>query len=164
MNLVATFRWGERQWANILAGVDLIRRIETGHAFALVWPLVTTSSGAKMGKTASGAVWLDAGMLSPYEYYQFWINVEDADVERFLALFTFLPMDEVRALAALPGPVRAAKERLAHEVTTIVHGREAADEAQQTSHVLFSGAAQPSPFRRRPSHEASWPRALRRPR
>jgi tyrosyl-tRNA synthetase len=131
---------GSDQWANILAGVDLVRRSEAAEVFALVWPLLTTSSGAKMGKTASGAVWLDPTLLSPYEYYQFWINPDDADVERFLALFTFLPMDEVRELGGLKGDlIREAKERLAYEATRILHGQDAAQDARATSQALFGG-------------------------
>lgn len=131
---------GSDQWANILAGVDLIRRSEASEAFALVWPLVTTSSGAKMGKTAAGAVWLDPDLLSPYEYYQFWMNTDDADVERFLALFTFLPMPEVRRLGSRQGAdLRDSKEVLAYEATSIVHGVEQAESARQTSHALFAG-------------------------
>ena len=129
---------GSDQWANILAGVDLIRRSEQAESFALVWPLLTTAGGAKMGKSAEGAVWLDPSLLSPYEYYQFWINVDDADVERFLAIFTFLPMDEVRRLGSLPGErLREAKEVLALETTAIVHGSEAAEESRATSRALF---------------------------
>jgi len=135
---------GSDQWANILAGVDLIRRAESTEAFALVWPLVTTSSGAKMGKTAAGAVWLDPDLLSPYEYYQFWMNTEDGDVERFLALFTFLPMDEVRRLGSRVGAdLRESKEILAFEVTKIVHGEQAATAARQTSRALFAGEGVP---------------------
>ena len=109
---------GSDQWANILAGVDLIRRIEGEEAFGLVTPLLTTSTGQKMGKTASGALWLDPGLTSPFDFFQYWVNLEDASVERTLALLTPLPMDEVRALAALPGAkIRTAKERLAFEIT-----------------------------------------------
>jgi len=131
---------GSDQWANILAGVDLVRRAESAETFALVWPLLTTSGGAKMGKSVSGAVWLDGSLLSPYEYYQFWINVDDADVERFLAIFTFISMNEVRQLGSLTGErLREAKERLALEATTVVHGVEAAAEARRTSQALFRG-------------------------
>jgi tyrosyl-tRNA synthetase len=94
---------GNDQWGNILAGVDLVRRVTGEQAYAMTYPLLTTNSGAKMGKTASGAVWLDPELVSPYEYYQYWINTEDADVERFLAVFTFLPMDRVRMLGHLTG-------------------------------------------------------------
>ncbi len=129
---------GNDQWGNILAGVDLIRRVEGAQAYALTYPLVTTSSGAKMGKTAEGAVWLDPDLLSPYEFYQYWINVEDADVERFLALFTFLPMARVRELGRLTGAeIRQAKEVLAFEVTRLIHDQEAAAEAREASRKLF---------------------------
>ncbi len=131
---------GNDQWGNILAGVDLIRRVEGGQAFAMTYPLLTTASGAKMGKTAQGAVWLDPERVSPYEYYQFWINTEDADVERFLAMFTFLPMEQVRELGRLTGAdIRRAKEVLAFEATKILHGEEAARQAQEASRRLFGG-------------------------
>jgi tyrosyl-tRNA synthetase len=131
---------GNDQWGNILAGADLIRRIDAGQAYGATTPLVTTSSGAKMGKTAAGAVWLDPEQVSPYEYYQFWINTEDADVERFLALFTFLPLERVQELGALSGAeIRGAKEVLAFEATQILHGDAAAREARETSHKLFAG-------------------------
>ncbi len=131
---------GSDQWANILAGVDLIRRVEAGQAYSLVTELITTASGAKMGKTESGAVWLDPQRVNPYEYYQFWINTEDPDVERFLALFTFLHMDQVRGLGRLRGAdLRRAKEVLAFEATRITHGEEGARAAQETSRQLFGG-------------------------
>ncbi|MGD8902316.1 MAG: tyrosine--tRNA ligase [Anaerolineae bacterium] len=131
---------GNDQWGNILAGVDLIRRVEGEQVHALTYPLLTTSSGAKMGKTAAGAIWLDPELLSPYEYYQYWINTEDADVERFLALFTFLPMEQVRELGRLSGAdIRQAKEVLAFEATKILHGEAAAGEARDTSRKLFGG-------------------------
>lgn len=132
---------GSDQWANILAGHDLIKRAEGEDAFALTWPLITTASGEKMGKSKrTGSVWLDSAKLSPYDYYQFWINTDDANVEQFLAMFTFLPMDEVRSLAGASGAdLRRAKERLALEVTTIVHGAAAAEAARQTSAALFRG-------------------------
>jgi tyrosyl-tRNA synthetase len=129
---------GNDQWGNILAGADLIRRIEGKPAYAVTYPLVTTSSGAKMGKTAEGAIWLDAEMLSPYEFYQFWINTADEDVERFLALFTFLPMERVRELGQLEGAeIRKAKKVLALQVTRLIHGEQAAQESQQASRRLF---------------------------
>ena len=129
---------GNDQWGNILAGVDLIRRAEGKPAYAVTYPLLTTNSGAKMGKTAGGAVWLDPNLLSPYQYYQYWINCEDADVERFLAMFTFLPMDQVRDLGRLTGAdIRQAKEVLAFEATQILHGEAAARQAQDASRQLF---------------------------
>jgi tyrosyl-tRNA synthetase len=129
---------GNDQWGNILAGVDLIRRVAGGQAYAATFPLLTTASGAKMGKTAAGAVWLDPDKVSPYEYYQYWINVEDADVERFLAIFTFLSMDRVRELGRLQGAdIRQAKEVLAFEATRILHGEPAAAEARQAARQLF---------------------------
>jgi tyrosyl-tRNA synthetase len=132
---------GNDQWGNIVAGVDLIRRVESHTAHACTFPLITTNSGAKMGKTASGAVWLDPARTSPYEFYQYWINSEDPDVGRFLGLFTFLPMDEVRHLAALEGAeLRTAKETLAFETTRLVHGEEAAVQARDASRALFRGA------------------------
>ena len=132
---------GSDQWANILAGADLIRRVERGSAYALVTPLLTTASGAKMGKSAAGAVWLDPARTSPYDFYQYWVNTEDGDVARFLALFTFLPMDEVRRLGALEGAeLREAKRVLAFEVTSLVHGIEPAETAQRTASALFGGA------------------------
>lgn len=131
---------GSDQWFNILAGVDLIRRAESVQSFALVTPLVTTSSGQKMGKTSAGTIWLDPQRTSPYEYYQFWINTEDPDVERFLALFTFLPMEQVRELGKLEGAeINRAKEVLAFETTRLTHGDTAAQDAQETSRALFGG-------------------------
>jgi tyrosyl-tRNA synthetase len=133
---------GNDQWGNILAGADLIRRLDQGDAEALTFPLLTTASGAKMGKTERGAVWLSAEMTSPYEYYQYWINTDDRDVARFLALFTFLPMDEVRGLASLEGSaLREAKEVLAFEATKINHGEDEARQARDASLALFSGGA-----------------------
>jgi len=135
---------GNDQWGNILAGVELIRRVEGGEAFALTFPLLTTSSGAKMGKSAQGAVWLDAEMLSPYDFYQFWINTEDADVERFLKIYTFLPLEEIERLGRLQGAeIRQAKEVLAYEVTRLTHGAEEADKAREASRSLF-GAGEAS--------------------
>ena len=131
---------GSDQWFNILAGVDLIRREAAKEAFALVSPLIETASGVKMGKTEAGAVWLDAARTSPYTFYQFWINTEDDDVERFLKLFTFLPLDEIARLAALAGAeLRAAKETLAFEVTRLTHGTEAAEQARASARALFGG-------------------------
>ncbi len=130
---------GDDQWSNILAGTDLIRRLERGEAFGLTLPLITTSSGAKMGKTVDGAVWLDPLKTSPYDFYQYWRNVHDADVERFFALYTFLPMDEVRRLGRAEGQaINESKKALAFEVTKMVHGEEEAMKAQQAAEALFS--------------------------
>jgi len=130
---------GSDQWGNILAGADLTRRVEGVTVYAGVFPLITTSSGAKMGKTEAGAVWLDPERVSPYEYYQFWINTEDPDVERFLALFTFLPMEDVKEWGRLQGAdLREAKEVLAYEATRITHGEEEARKAQEASRRLFA--------------------------
>ena len=129
---------GDDQWGNILAGVDLVRRVEGATVHAMTFPLLTTSSGAKMGKSAEGAVWLDEDLSSPYEFYQYWINCDDRDVEPFLKLFTLLPLDEIERLASLPGAaIRSAKQVLAYEATRITHGQAAADEAQAASQALF---------------------------
>jgi tyrosyl-tRNA synthetase len=129
---------GDDQWGNILAGVDLIRRVEGATVHAMTFPLLATAAGAKMGKSVEGAVWLDEDLLSPYEFYQYWINCDDRDVETFLKLFTFVPLDEIERLASLEGAeIRSAKRVLAYEATRITHGREAADEAQMASEALF---------------------------
>jgi tyrosyl-tRNA synthetase len=131
---------GDDQWGNMVAGVDLIRRVAQGEAFALTFPLLTTVTGQKMGKTASGAVWLDAAQTSPYEFYQFWVNIDDRDVPRFLGYYTLLPLEEITRLSALQGAdLRQAKETLAFEVTALTHGREAAHTAQRAAHALFGG-------------------------
>ncbi len=131
---------GNDQWGNILAGVDLVRRVEGAEVYALTFPLLTTASGAKMGKSAQGAIWLDAEQLSPYDFYQHWINVEDADVVRFFKIYTFLPIERIEALGKLEGAeIREAKELLALEVTTLVHGREEAERAREASRSLFGG-------------------------
>jgi tyrosyl-tRNA synthetase len=131
---------GQDQWFNILSGVELIRRFEGGDAFALVSPLLMTASGEKMGKTAAGAVWLDPARTSAYDYYQFWINTADADVARFLALFTFLPMDEIHRLTAREGAeLREAKTVLALEATSLTHGAREAQSAREASEALFYG-------------------------
>jgi tyrosyl-tRNA synthetase len=131
---------GSDQWFNILAGSELIRRADGGDAYALVAPLITTASGAKMGKTEGGAVWLDPERTSPYAFYQYWVNTEDPDVGRYLRWFTFLPEDEIKRLVALEGAeLRTAKETLAFEVTRLVHGEQAATEAQQSARALFGG-------------------------
>jgi len=129
---------GSDQWGNILSGTDLVRRLAETEAFALTSPLLTTASGAKMGKTAAGAVWLNEEQLSAYDYWQYWRNTEDADVERFLKLFTVLPMDEIARLAALEGSeINDAKKILATEATALIHGRERADEAAETARKAF---------------------------
>ncbi|MFZ5673332.1 MAG: tyrosine--tRNA ligase [Pseudomonadota bacterium] len=129
---------GSDQWGNIVTGVDLGRRMGTHQLYALTTPLITLASGAKMGKTAAGAVWLNADMRSPYEYWQFWRNTEDADVARFLKLFTILPLDEIKRLAALGGAeINEAKKTLATEATTLLHGKEAALEAAETARRTF---------------------------
>jgi tyrosyl-tRNA synthetase len=133
---------GTDQWFNILAGVELVRREAGREVFALVSPLISTTSGAKMGKTEAGAVWLDPTRTSPYEFYQYWINTEDSDVERFLKLFTFLPLDEIQRLAALTGAdIRRAKEVLAFEATRLTHGEAAAEQAQKEARALFGGGS-----------------------
>jgi tyrosyl-tRNA synthetase len=129
---------GSDQWGNIVSGIDLGRRMMNAQLFALTSPLITTSSGAKMGKTAAGAVWLDANLVSPYDYWQYWRNTEDGDVARFLKLFTILPLDEIVRLAALQGQdINEAKKVLATEATALVHGRAAATEASETSRKTF---------------------------
>jgi tyrosyl-tRNA synthetase len=129
---------GSDQWGNIVNGIDLGRRMMNAQLFALTSPLITTSSGAKMGKTAAGAVWLNPDMVSPYDYWQYWRNTEDGDVARFLKLFTVLPLDEIARLAALKGAeVNEAKKVLATEATAMVHGRAAADEAADTARRTF---------------------------
>jgi tyrosyl-tRNA synthetase len=129
---------GSDQWGNIVSGVDLVRRTDAAQVFGLTTPLITTSSGAKMGKSAKGAVWLNGDRLSPYDYWQFWRNTEDADVGRFLRLFTELPLDEISRLEALEGAaLNDAKKRLATEATTLLHGAEAAFEAAETALKTF---------------------------
>jgi tyrosyl-tRNA synthetase len=140
---------GDDQWGNMVAGVELIRRVANGEAFAMTFPLLTTASGQKMGKTAAGAVWLDAELTSPYEFYQFWINVDDRDVRRFLNYYTLLPLAEVARLGALQGAeLRQAKEALAFEVTALTHGSTAAHAAQHAARALFDGVGE---GRRRPA-------------
>ncbi len=129
---------GSDQWGNIISGMDLGRRMGTPQLYALTCPLLTTSSGAKMGKTANGAVWLNGESCSPYDYWQFWRNTEDADVERFLKLYTTLPLSEIARLAALQGAeINEAKKILATTVTTLLHGEVAAMKAQETARITF---------------------------
>ncbi len=134
---------GSDQWGNIVTGIDLGRRMGVKEQlFALTCPLLTTASGAKMGKTAAGAVWLNEAQLSAYDYWQFWRNTEDADVERFLKLFTMLPLDEIAKLAALGGAeINEAKKVLATEATALVHGREKAEAAAETARKTFEQGA-----------------------
>ncbi|SLM28979.1 Tyrosine--tRNA ligase [Desulfamplus magnetovallimortis] len=129
---------GSDQWGNIVAGIDLVRRTLQKTVFGITFPLITTSSGIKMGKTHKGAVWLDPERTSPYDYYQFWINSDDADVARFLALFTFIPMDEIKAVEKLEGAdINAAKTILAFEATSIAHGQEEALKAYEATASVF---------------------------
>ena len=133
---------GSDQWGNIVNGVDLGRRMGTQQLFALTTPLLTTASGAKMGKTAQGAVWLNADQFSPYDFWQYWRNVEDADVVKFLKLFTILPMSEIEKLAALKGgEINEAKKVLATEATALLHGRDAANTAAETARQTFEEGA-----------------------
>ncbi|MBU0463932.1 MAG: tyrosine--tRNA ligase [Proteobacteria bacterium] len=129
---------GSDQWGNIVAGIDLTRRTLGKQAFGITFPLITTASGIKMGKTHKGAVWLDAQRFSPYEYYQFWVNADDADVVRFLALFTFLPMEEIDQVSHLKGAdLNKAKAILAYEATRICHGEDEANKALEASVSMF---------------------------
>jgi len=131
---------GNDQWGNILAGVDLTRRLEGKVIHGLTFPLITTADGQKMGKTHRGAIWLDPELTSPYEYYQYWINTDDRDMRRFLCYFTFLPMHEIEDLCRLGDQdIRRAKEMLAYEVTKICHGRKEADRARSDARQLFGG-------------------------
>ena len=133
---------GSDQWGNIVTGVDLGRRMGTHQLYALTTPLLTTSSGAKMGKTAQGAVWLNADMFSPYDYWQYWRNTEDADVARFMKLFTTLPLEEIARLEALGGSeINETKKILATEATAMLHGRSAADDAAETARRTFEEGA-----------------------
>ena len=133
---------GDDQWSNIIAGVELIRRKESKPAYGLTFTLLTKSDGQKMGKTAGGALWLDAEKTSPYDFYQYWRNIDDADVEKCLALLTFLPMEEVRRLGALrDAAINEAKKVLAYEVTKLVHGEAEAEKAQAGAEAMFGGGA-----------------------
>ncbi len=133
---------GSDQWGNIINGIDLGRRMLNAQLFALTTPLITTAGGAKMGKTAAGAVWLNADMVSPYDYWQYWRNTEDGDVARFLKLFTVLPLDEIERLAALKNQdINEAKKVLATEATALLHGRAAAEQAAETARRTFEEGA-----------------------
>jgi tyrosyl-tRNA synthetase len=131
---------GDDQWGNIIAGVDLIRRVQQKEAFGLTFPLMTTASGAKMGKTASGAIWLDPTLTPPYDFYQYFVNVDDRDVVRFLKLLTFEPLDALARFEQAQGAdLREAKQLLAYAVTTIIHGRTVADEVAAAARAAFGG-------------------------
>lgn len=131
---------GNDQWSNIIGGVELIRRKDQGEAYGLTFTLLTTKEGKKMGKTENGAVWLDPNKTSAYEFFQYWRNIDDADVQNCMKLLTDIPLDEIEAIDITDGSsVNAAKERLAHELTTVVHSKEEADKALQTARNLFSG-------------------------
>jgi tyrosyl-tRNA synthetase len=133
---------GSDQWGNIVTGIDLGRRMGTHQLYALTCPLLTTASGAKMGKTAAGAVWLNEAQLSAYDYWQFWRNTEDADVSRFLKLFTTLPMPEIARLSAVAGAeINEAKKVLATEATALLHGRDKAQAAAETARRTFEQGA-----------------------
>lgn len=129
---------GDDQWGNIVAGIDLIRRMEGRQAYGITFPLLETATGQKMGKTAKGALWLSAEKTSPYEFYQYWINIDDRDVKRFLSFFTFLPMEQIDHLGTLDGArIREAKQILAYEATKITHGEDEAKNAQVSSRSIF---------------------------
>jgi tyrosyl-tRNA synthetase len=135
---------GDDQWGNILAGVDLTRRVRQKEVFGLTFPLLTTAAGTKMGKTAAGAVWLDGGMTSPFDFFQYFVNVDDRDVVRFLKLLTFEPLAEIRRFESLQGAdLRDAKRLLARAVTTIVHGSEVAGEVDAATRAAFGAASAP---------------------
>src|SRR5665213_1001785 len=149
---------GSEQWGNIVNGVDLIRRVEGREAFGVTAPLVTTASGAKMGKTVDGAVWLNAELRGPYDYWHFWRNTEDADVGRFLRLFTDLPLDEIARLEALGGAeINEAKKVLASEATSLLHGREAAEAAARTAYSAFEDGNISDGLPTREIHRDGWP-------
>ena len=131
---------GDDQWGNILAGVDLIRRIEGTEVFALTFPLVTTADGSKMGKTLKGALFLDPSITTPYEFFQYWRNVQDADIRKFLLMFTFLSIEEIDNIAEAGKNPNEAKERLAWEITALIHGKDEADKAMAGARAAFGGA------------------------
>lgn len=133
---------GDDQWSNILGGIDLVRRKENAQVYGMTFTLLTTSDGKKMGKTAKGALWLDPEKVSPYDFYQYWRNVDDADVLRLMKMVTFVPMEEIRAMEAWEGAqLNQAKARLAYEVTKLVHGEEEATKAKQTAEGIFGGGS-----------------------
>ena len=131
---------GNDQWSNIIGGVDLIRKIGYEDAYGLTFKLLTTKEGKKMGKTEKGALWLDATKTSPYEFYQYWRNIDDSDVKKVLSLLTFIPMDEVERLSALEdSKINEAKKIAAYEITKLVHGQDAAKKAEEVANSLFGG-------------------------
>jgi len=133
---------GDDQWSNMIAGVELVRRKAQGESMAMTCTLLTNSQGQKMGKTVGGALWLDPEKTSPYDFYQYWRNVDDADVQKCLSLLTFVPMDEVRRLGSLEGSeINNAKKVLAYEITKLVHGEEEAKKAEEAATALFAGGA-----------------------
>jgi len=134
---------GDDQWSNIISGVDLIRRKELGEAYGMTFNLLTTNEGKKMGKTEKGAIWLDENKTSPFDFYQYWRNIDDAEVIKCLKLLTFLPMEEIKKLSKLKdAEINHAKEVLAYEVTKIVHGEKKADDAKIASRALFSNVGE----------------------
>ena len=148
---------GDDQWSNMIAGVELVRRKAQGEAMAMTCTLLTNSQGQKMGKTVGGALWLNPEKTSPYDFYQYWRNVDDADVEKCLSLLTFVPMDEVRRLGSLEGAeINNAKKVLAYEVTKLVHGEEEAKKAEEAAEALFAGGADMSNVPTVTITEESW--------
>ena len=133
---------GDDQWGNIVAGVDLVRRVESAEVFGLTFPLVTTADGNKMGKTLKGALFLDPAITTPYDFFQYWRNVQDADIRQFLLMFTFLPIEECEALCATGKNPNEAKERLAWEVTALIHGKDEADKAMAGARAAFGGGGE----------------------
>ncbi|HQG40170.1 MAG TPA: tyrosine--tRNA ligase [Spirochaetales bacterium] len=152
---------GDDQWGNIVAGIELIRRVEGAETYGLTFPLITTSDGKKMGKTEKGALFLDPEMVSPYDFFQYWRNVDDRDVKRFLLLFTFLSEEECEQLTAPDKNINEAKERLAYEVTKLIHGKDEADKALEGAHAAFGGSgnieAMPTLTLPRQRFEAGYP-------
>ncbi|MFN2371983.1 MAG: tyrosine--tRNA ligase [Candidatus Krumholzibacteriia bacterium] len=151
---------GNDQWGNICSGIDLCRRVNRTEVFGLTFPLIATATGAKMGKTAAGAVWLSAARTSPYDFYQYWVNVDDRDTSRFLRMYTLLPRDEIERLERLEGAdVRQAKQVLARETTALLHGPAAADEAARAAAALFGGGTDESavPSSERPAADLDGP-------
>jgi tyrosyl-tRNA synthetase len=135
---------GDDQWGNIVAGADLIRRIEGAEVFGMTFPLVTTADGKKMGKTERGAIFLDSGITSPYEFFQYWRNIQDADLRRFLLMFTFLPVEEIDDIAGAGKNPNEGKERLAWEVSALIHGKDEADKAMAGARAAFGGGGDQS--------------------